>query len=135
MNYTDDENVNAFVDAYIDTMWWANAYAENEETGELEPAGFDAYVHGDYADGTEQTLINDALTFVMNNGRNIRRAVDAYDHYSWGMAGHDYALTRNGHGAGFWDRGIGDLGDLLTGAASAYGESGLYPTDHGYVVE
>jgi hypothetical protein len=31
-------------------------------------------------------------------------------------------LTRNGHGAGFWDRGIGDRGDRLTAAAHAWGE-------------
>ncbi len=28
--------------------------------------------------------------------------------------GHDFWLTRNGHGAGFWDRGHGELGDKLT---------------------
>lgn len=28
--------------------------------------------------------------------------------------GHDFWLTRNGHGAGFWDRGQGALGDKLT---------------------
>lgn len=28
--------------------------------------------------------------------------------------GHDYYLTREGHGAGFWDRGLGELGQYLT---------------------
>jgi hypothetical protein len=28
--------------------------------------------------------------------------------------GHDFWLTRNGHGAGFWDRGLGEVGDKLT---------------------
>lgn len=28
--------------------------------------------------------------------------------------GHDLYLTREGHGAGFWDRGLGELGDYLT---------------------
>jgi hypothetical protein len=28
--------------------------------------------------------------------------------------GHDFYLTREGHGAGFWDRGLGELGDYLT---------------------
>lgn len=37
--------------------------------------------------------------------------------------GHDLWLTRNHHGAGFWDRGLGDLGDKLTEAAHAMGES------------
>ena len=36
---------------------------------------------------------------------------------------HDFALTRNRHGAGFWDRGLGDIGARLTEAAHAYGDS------------
>lgn len=35
-------------------------------------------------------------------------------------AGHDFYLTRCGHGAGFWDRGLGDLGDRLTKVAKGY---------------
>lgn len=45
-------------------------------------------------------------------------------------AGHDFALTRNGHGAGFWD---GDwpepMGDILTKACKAYGSCELYLGD------
>lgn len=33
--------------------------------------------------------------------------------------GHDYVLTTGGHGAGFWDRGLGDVGDRLTEACHA----------------
>lgn len=41
--------------------------------------------------------------------------------------GHDFALTRNGHGAGFWDRGYPDaIGQALTEAAQAYGEATLF---------
>ena len=36
--------------------------------------------------------------------------------YSETQAGIDYFLTRNGHGAGFWDRGLGDIGDKLSDA-------------------
>jgi hypothetical protein len=36
--------------------------------------------------------------------------------YTENQAGIDYYLTRNGHGAGFWDRGLGDLGDRLSDA-------------------
>ena len=28
--------------------------------------------------------------------------------------GHDFWLTRNGHGAGFWDGDYGDYGDAIT---------------------
>lgn len=49
-----------------------------------------------------------------------------------GMAGHDFWLTRNGHGAGFWD---GDWPEphasRLTDAAGAMGEVDLYVGDDG----
>lgn len=31
-----------------------------------------------------------------------------------GQIGHDFWLTRNGHGAGFWDRNLDELGDKVT---------------------
>jgi len=51
--------------------------------------------------------------------------------------GHDFWLTRNGHGAGFWDRYYGDtdprtlIGDQLTRLSKPYGESDLYVGDDG----
>lgn len=38
-------------------------------------------------------------------------------------AGHDLWLTRNRHGVGFWDRGLGEVGDVLTREAHAMGSS------------
>lgn len=43
--------------------------------------------------------------------------------------GHDFWLTRNGHGAGFWDRGLGALGDTLTTWAKAAGTRDVIETD------
>lgn len=50
-----------------------------------------------------------------------------------GQFGHDLLLTRDHHGAGFWDRGLGEFGDWLTGMAHPYGDSGLYVGDDGKV--
>lgn len=47
--------------------------------------------------------------------------------------GHDLWLTRNRHGAGFWDRGAGPAGDTLTEAAHALGETDCYLGDDGYL--
>jgi len=35
---------------------------------------------------------------------------------------HDFWLTRNCHGAGFWDGDYGDIGDKLTEIAQGFGE-------------
>ena len=51
-----------------------------------------------------------------------------------GRAGHDFWLTRNHHGAGFWD---GDWPEpqatALTDAAHAFGERNLYLGDDGRI--
>lgn len=48
-----------------------------------------------------------------------------------GQVGHDFVLTRNGHGAGFWDRGLGEQGDRLTAACRPYGTFDLSVGDDG----
>lgn len=46
--------------------------------------------------------------------------------------GIDFWLTRNGHGAGFWDRGYEEsVGAALTSACKTFGESNLYTGDDG----
>lgn len=51
------------------------------------------------------------------------------------LAGHDFWLTRNGHGAGFWDRSELDkpTQGRLTKAAHAFGNSDLYVGDDGRI--
>jgi hypothetical protein len=40
--------------------------------------------------------------------------------------GHDFCLTRNHHGAGFWDRGYGEIGSWLTRISHAMGSHNIY---------
>ena len=54
------------------------------------------------------------------------------------QAAHDFWLTRNGHGAGFWDRTYnndedGTKGDKLTKIAEKFGEINLYVGDDGKI--
>jgi hypothetical protein len=56
--------------------------------------------------------------------------------YDWEMLGHDLWLTRNGHGAGFWDRNElkkDGLGDKLSDIARKMGEKDPYVGDDGKV--
>lgn len=48
---------------------------------------------------------------------------DALSEMGESQAGHDLWLTRNGHGAGFWARGLGSMGESLTQAAHILGET------------
>lgn len=57
-----------------------------------------------------------------------------YDSTPESRGGHDFWLTRNGHGAGFWD---GDweaaAGKKLTAASHIYGEFNIYVGDDGKI--
>lgn len=44
-------------------------------------------------------------------------------------------LTRNGHGTGFWDRGLGERGDALTKSAESFGDAVLYVGDDGRIYQ
>lgn len=51
------------------------------------------------------------------------------------QAGHDFWLTRNGHGAGFWDRSddtYQGYQDFLTKISEVHGEVSLYLGDTGF---
>jgi len=46
--------------------------------------------------------------------------------YDFEQLGHDFWLSRNGHGAGFFDRENGAKGDELQRAAKVYGSVDIY---------
>lgn len=49
------------------------------------------------------------------------------------QAGHDFWLTRNRHGTGFWDRGYGEKGERLTKAAHEFGFVDLFVAADGLI--
>ena len=63
-------------------------------------------------------LLERAYTFYRENGNAAHPDAGSPE----ACAGHDFWLTRNRHGVGFWDRGMpGSLGQDLTEAAHGYG--------------
>ena len=52
----------------------------------------------------------------------------------YAAAGHDFWLTRNGHGCGFWDRDLpGTLGEELSKLAEAAGVLDVYIGDDAHL--
>lgn len=64
---------------------------------------------------------DEVIDFVTQNIEEIRAFMTATGH-GWAQVGIDFSLTRNGHGAGFWDRGAGEPGVALTESSKAWGE-------------
>lgn len=65
-----------------------------------------------------------------------KRRVPSGGNTPWALAGHDFWLTRNGHGTGFWDRGLGKLGERLAsyvGFQTNFPEVNIYLGDDGLV--
>lgn len=80
--------------------------------------------------GAEEELGEEALAWILSECANFQGAQNgelfaAYTHFDYReySAGCDFYLTRNGHGAGFWDRGMGKIGEALTAAAKVYGST------------
>jgi len=119
--------------AMLVTALWTG-YASNEEGTETKPLD-SLFEVDDVPAEIVAELGGDWAGFIAAYPYDIVKymAVTGCD---WGQVAHDFHLTRNGHGAGFWDRGAGDVGERLTEAAKTFGEAELHADldDDGNVV-
>lgn len=118
-----------FVRAYIDTLLWATFDDDGEP---LE----DNYGVASIAPETMQRIQDDCSRFwamVESAGIDLDNEL-LVDGDATEQAAHDFWLTRNGHGAGFWDGDWAqDVEDRLTDIAQAFGEVWPYVGDDGRV--
>jgi hypothetical protein len=121
---------------YVETaLWSTNAdHLDPEGTG-AAGAMDDHYGYGDLAPEALESMRADLADFIHNADPRALAFWEA--ELGAGQVGHDFWLTRNGHGAGFWDRfatGIGaSFGRHLTEKAEPYGTSDVYAGDDGKV--
>jgi len=109
-------------EGYLECALWSSV----DDSGEPLDRDYDAACIDDEA---QIQMFAELVDFIRANWDHCN-AVTGIP-YSWASVGHDFWLTRNHHGAGFWDRGLGEIGDALTDAAYAYGERDLYVGDDG----
>lgn len=106
----------SFLDAYIACALWSST----DDDGEPLDSGYDPE---DISAEALASMAEDCAQFEAANADDLAQAgSDAQN-------GHDFWLTRNGHGAGFWDRGYGDVGGRLTDAAHVWGSVDIYIGD------
>lgn len=114
------EELAMFFRGYTECMLFANV-VWGTETGDA-PEGYDAQ---DLllTDENLRDLAPDVVDFIDANYIGLTMYVirRGFGEAGWKCAGNDFAFTRNGHGTGFWDRGIDDLGQHLTEASRPYG--------------
>lgn len=108
-----------------------NGYEDAADFTDSERLSDDAEEMNDYFIGWSPELLEemrqDVTDFVSSNEDDVRAAAEIYGPEQVGL---DFWLTRNRHGAGFWDGDLpSNLGKRLTEAAHAYGECDLYLGD------
>lgn len=114
--------LNAFTRGYVEAAMWT---LTNDNGESLDDLG----LH-DIAEDTLAQAEADCRAFQTANQADLD-ATGADD----AQHGHDFWLTRNRHGAGFWDRGYGHSGRRLTNAAHAAGNVDWCVGDDGRVYQ
>lgn len=119
--------LNNFEGAYIECMLWASTdlCEEDEEPEHLDDKGFTIY---DLAPETLELVRSECKAFQELAKNELDKAYAGINdiYYDESQAGHDFWLTRNGHGAGFWDRGLEYVGACLTAHAKTFGSQDPY---------
>lgn len=117
-------DLDAFTTAYAGTALWSST----DDDGAPLEANFTL---ADLAQDTLRTFCEDCDGFRRDVDQNFGEYI--LTTYGQDNVAHNFWLTRNGHGAGFWDGGFGEHGDALTKAAKAYGDCDLYVGDDGCI--
>ncbi len=117
-----DIDVDEFTRHYAIAALWSTT---DDDDSPLD----DKYGVGDISPADYAQMRDDCAKFIQENAQWLLQW-DGGRYSIEEMGGHDFWLTRNGHGAGFWD---GDwpeeAGDALTQSSKRFGEVYLYIDD------
>lgn len=116
-----------FVIGYLDCALWSSTDDDgtpldsNYDLNDITPECFSA-------------CLKACRAFIALVWKTIEHETDVFDEWKgYEYAGHDFWLTRNGHGTGFWDRDYGGFEDELTELSKRFREFDLYVGDDGLI--
>lgn len=113
-----------FTEGYIECALWAST-DDNDEPLDRNAS--------ELSSDAREAMAKDCQKFQADNRALLDEAIDDY-HRPDEYLGHDFWLTRNRHGTGFWDRGFNEvLSKALTDAAHKCGEASLFIDDNGAI--
>jgi hypothetical protein len=107
-----------FATGFIETALWSSTDDEGEPLD-------DTYSIDDFTKASLEQLLATANDFESANEDLLEKAYEATGKNAR-QAGYDFWLTKEGHGAGFWDGDWGDYGDRLDDLSTPYGEDYIY---------
>ena len=116
------KNINrGYLESYIGTALWSSTGANDEPLD-------DDYSIDDCSAAMKKESLVDIRNFIKLSGKLL-------DGLEMPQVMHDFWLTRNGHGAGFWDGDYDDdVGDELTKISESFGSVDLYVGDDGKIL-
>jgi hypothetical protein len=115
-------NLDPELSQYLGTALWSTSDNSTPQGG--EPLD-DNYSIEDFSSESIEKASRDWAAFKTKAGSML-------DGLDMTQVAHDFWLTRNGHGAGFWDGDYeGDLGDKLTDISKEFGEQDVVIGDDG----
>ena len=125
-----EQDVDEMLDGYIACALWSSNDESDDSGGEPLDRHYD---ESNLAPETRAAMRADVERFARDNAATIVPCF-GFGRCDWSLVGHDFWLTRNGHGCGFWDGDWPeDAGEKLSKAARRFGEVNLYVGDDGQI--
>lgn len=122
-NQREETIVNDVLETIVDHALIAWLWSEFDLNGDPMDATYSVH---DVADETRTQWREDIQAF-------LNESILDLEGMDPGQIGHDFTLTRNGHGVGFWDRGLGERGQRLTDSAQRFSAMTAYESTDGKV--
>lgn len=117
------DDVETMLAAYITAALFSSTDNSRDDGGDPLDKN---YSDSDIAPECREQMRKDVTAFLAASAEDVGTELE--------RAGHDFWLTRNGHGAGFWDGDWPeDAGERLTKASKVFGEVNLYLGDDGLI--
>lgn len=111
---------------YLEAALWASSDNSDEQGGLPLDTNYD---FSDIAQSSLDKAVKDCGDFYKENSADLDGVSKPLE-----QIGHDFFLTRERHGAGFWDGDYEhDVGERLTASAHEFGELNIYVGDDGKV--
>lgn len=111
-NFEIDDDIEDILDGYIQCALWIEEFDDKYSFDDVDDKtlNFARKEIGDFLDQLEEEEILDVLQSEIDNSQ----------------IGHDFWLTRNGHGAGFWDRDLEDVGKIASKVSEKFQNRYVY---------
>lgn len=113
-------SLETFITSYFETALWSSNDNTNDQGG--LPLDDEKYYDTEWDNESGDKLIKDCTKFYEENNHLWDDDV---------QAGHDFWLTQNMHGAGFWDGDYPEHGNTLTETSHKFKEQNIYIGDDG----